>query len=619
MVVELTHELIPLEVLFGNPEKISPHISPDGTKLSYIAPHKGVLNVWVASLGGIDKPGSPLGEATPVTSDTGRGIRGYFWQNDSQHILYVQDQGGDENWRLYQTDIATKETRALVAFEGVQTQIVKVDRHIDDEILIALNKDDPALHDLYRLNLSSGELMLEARNPGTVVYWFADGSLCVRAALAARADGGFDVLARRDAGADFAPVISWSPEDSLLSTPLHLIRAGTHLYLRDTAGANTARLVRFNLLSGEREIVAEDPEYDVSDIVIDPSTYEVQAASFLKAREEWSVLDPALASDFQFLSRFGCDFSIASRDRTNHKWVIEFVRDDGPISYYLYDTRRKKAIAFLFDHQSTLANYALAKMSPVSFVARDGLVVHGYLTLPRHVELPVPLVLTVHGGPWVRDVWGFDSEAQWIANRGWACLQVNFRGSTGYGKQFANAGDREWGGKMHDDLIDAVEWAVSAGVADPKRVAIYGASYGGYAALVGATFTPDVFCCAVSEVGPSNLLTLLETVPSYWSNMLPLFYQRIGHPERDREFLISRSPLFKVDRIIRPLLIIQGENDPRVKRSEADQIVKAMSERSIPHEYLLIPDEGHGFAKPEARLLSYQRIEEFLARYLQHG
>jgi dipeptidyl aminopeptidase/acylaminoacyl peptidase len=307
------------------------------------------------------------------------------------------------------------------------------------------------------------------------------------------------------------------------------------------------------------------------------------------------------------------DFGLSSRDLEDRTWIVYYNVDDGPVSYYAWD-RSAKTGEFMFYHKPDLAEYTLANMEPVSFESRDGLTIHGYITWPPDVPHEnLPMVLNVHGGPWARDAWGYNAEAQWLANRGYACFQVNFRGSTGYGKEFLNAGDKEWGGKMHNDLVDAVEWAVAQGYADPDRVAIFGWSYGGYAALVGATFTPDLFACAVAGVGPSNLITFIETIPPYWTPLLDLFHRRVGNPETEKEFLESRSPLTKVDQIKIPMLIAQGANDPRVKQAESEQIVAAMEERGIPHEYVLFEDEGHGFLKSENRIKFYAIAEKFLA------
>ena len=310
------------------------------------------------------------------------------------------------------------------------------------------------------------------------------------------------------------------------------------------------------------------------------------------------------------------DFFIISRDNADTTWVVAFTVDNGPVPFYAYDRKSQKA-TFLFDNQPELNKYTLATIEPISFTSRDGLTIHGYLTLPQgEQKTDLPMVLNVHGGPWGRDAWGYRPDAQWFANRGYACLQVNFRGSTGYGKNFLNAGDREWGRNMHNDLVDAVQWAIDKGITDPKKVAIFGGSYGGYAALVGATFTPDLFCCAVDIVGPSNLNTLIRTIPPYWSTFRATFHKRVGNPDTEEEFLNSRSPLFRVDQIKIPILIGQGANDPRVKQAESEQIVEAMKSKGIDYEYMLFPDEGHGFAKPENRLKFYAAAEKFLAKYL---
>ena len=380
---------------------------------------------------------------------------------------------------------------------------------------------------------------------------------------------------------------------------------------------NAGRLLKLDLASSDITVIAEDPQYDVGSIMIHPDTYEIQAVAFNKDRVEWTVLDESIKPDFDRIRDIHPgDFSITSRDENDNTWIITFTTDNGPIPFYVYN-RKGQTTRFLFDNKPELNKYTLANMKPFDFTARDGLTIHGYLTLPvSEQQTNLPMVLNVHGGPWVRDTWGYDPEAQWFTSRGYACLQVNFRGSTGYGKEFLNAGDSEWGRNMHNDLIDAVDWAVQQGIADPKRIAVYGGSYGGYAALVGATFTPDLFCCAVDIVGPSNLITLIKTIPPYWSTFLATFHRRVGNPDTQEEFLKSRSPLFKVDQIKIPMLIAQGANDPRVKQSEAEQIVEAMKSKGIAYEYMLFPDEGHGFAKPENRLKFYAAAEKFLATHL---
>ena len=569
-----------------------------------------MLNVWVGSVGGED--------FEPVTNDEKRGIRFYSWAEDGCHLAYLQDRDGDENWRLYTVELGsvTPSTRDLTPFDGVQARLLKKSKRFPEEVLVELNRRDHRLHDVHRLNLTTGELELVAQNPGNVAGWVADENLIVRAALAATPEGGFDLLFREREDANWRELLSWGREDALNSGPVGFSGDGARMFLRDSREANAARLVELDLSTEEANVLAEDPKYDIANVLVHPDTREVQAVAFTRARTEWTVLDRDIQDDFAAINELHPgDFAIVSRDRADEEWLVGFTVDDGPVSYYAYD-RKTRDGTHLFDDRPDLKRYTLSSMRPISFAARDGLEIHGYLTLPPTESENLPMVLNVHGGPWARDVWGYNPEAQWLANRGYACLQVNFRGSTGYGKKFLNAGNKEWGAAMHDDLVDAVRWAVESGIADPKRVAIYGGSYGGYAALVGATFTPDLFRCAVDVVGPSNLITLIQTIPPYWYTLLATFHERVGNPDTEAEFLESRSPLFYVDRIKIPLLIAQGANDPRVKRSESEQIVAALREKGIAHEYLLFEDEGHGFARPENRLKFYAAAERFLAEHL---
>ena len=615
-------DLIPREVLFGNPERISPHISPDGTKLAWIAPRDGVLNVWVAPVGA---SGVDWDAATAVTDDTDRGIRSYAWAWDGRHLLYVQDTGGDENWRLYDVDLETLAQaggqadlakRDLTPYEGIQARIIATRKSHRDEVLVGLNRDDPQLHDVYRLDLKTGELTKLIDNPG-YAGWLADQDMVVRGAVSPMPDGGYEVLVRDDAEADWRTLLTISADDAPASGILAFTGDGKSLLGISSAGVDTGRLVQVDLESGGTQVLLEDPEADVAGAVLHPDTREPQIAVVLKDRAEYHVLDPEVAPDLEAIRALHSgDPGLTDRDEADATWLVAFTDDAGPVRYYAYD-RASRAGSFLFDSRPALSRYELARMEPFSFVTRDGLTVHGYVTFPPGGgRSGLPAVLDVHGGPTVRDEWGWNPEAQWLANRGYMCIQVNYRGSTGYGKAFVNAGDREWGGKMHDDLIDAVRYVVEQGWADPDRIAIYGGSYGGYAALVGAAFTPDVFRCAVDIVGPSNLQTLLETIPPYWAPMKAELYKRVGNPETDKEFLWSRSPLSRAGDIRIPLLIAQGANDPRVKQAESEQIVAALAEAGIDYEYMLFPDEGHGFAKPENRLKFYAAAERFLAKYL---
>jgi dipeptidyl aminopeptidase/acylaminoacyl peptidase len=601
-------KLIPRDVLFGNPEKAAPLISPDGMRMSYLAPLNNVLNVWVGTIGQND--------FRPVTRDTDRGITRYFWSKDNRHILYLQDAGGNENWRLFSVNLESGETRDLTPFENVQTQILDHNKKYPNELLIAMNRDNPQLHDVYHLDLRSGELKLHEKNPGNVVGWVADTEMKVRGAMAATPHGGFDLLIKKKSDSSWEKIIEWDEEDSLTSSPVTFSSDG-NLYLADSRNANAARLVKLDVNSGRTQVLVEDPEYDVSEFLVNPDTQEIEAAGMVKDRDQWTILDEAVREDLEIIRGLHRgDFFLLNRDDADQIWMIGFTVDNGPVPYYAYN-RKTKMAEFLFSNRPDLDQYELAQMEPISLQSRDGLTIRGYLTIPQGAaKSNLPMVLNVHGGPWHRDTWGYDAEAQWLSNRGYACLQVNFRGSTGYGKRFLNAGDREWGGKMHDDLVDAVQWAVQQGIADLKRIAIYGGSYGGYASLVGATFTPDLFRCAISIVGPSNLITFINTIPPYWSTFLAVMHKRLGNPDTDKDFLISRSPLNKVGQIRIPMLIAQGANDPRVKQAESEQIVQAMQSRGIPHEYLLFPDEGHGFVKPENRLKFYAAAEKFLATHL---
>jgi dipeptidyl aminopeptidase/acylaminoacyl peptidase len=606
-------ELIPRTVLFGNPERVSPRLSPDGTQLAWIAPHEGVLNVWVAPAG---EDGIDWSQARVVTDDTDRGIRTFAWAHDGRHLLYQQDIGGDENWHLYDVDLQSMQRRDLTPFDGVQAQVIALERKFPTELLVGLNKDNPQLHDVYRLDLVTGELAKQVDNPG-FVGWVADSQLVVRAAVSPQPDGGMILLVRDGADDDWRPLLTVPADDALTTAPLAFSEDGSSLLAISSVGAETGMLVRIDLATGASTVLAADPAADVSDVRLHPDTREPQIVTVLRDRSEYLVLDPSVAADLAAIRTLHPgDPMFVGEDNADATWLVAFTNDAGPIPYFAYD-RASRTGRFLFEHQPALSRYELAPMEPFSFAARDGLTIHGYATFPPGAERTgLATVLYVHGGPWHRDVWGYEPTVQWLANRGYLCIQVNFRGSTGYGKSFVAAGDREWGGKMHDDLVDAVAFVTGQGWSDPDEVGIMGGSYGGYAALVGATFTPETFRCAVDVVGPSNLKTLIETIPPYWTPLIAQFHHRVGDPATDAEFLWSRSPLSRVSDIRIPLLIAQGANDPRVKQAESEQIVAALEQAGVEHEYLLFPDEGHGFAKPENRLRFYAAAERFLARHL---
>ena len=639
--------LIPREVLFGNPDKAALRISPDGRHIAFLAPVNGVLNVWVAATNAPEA-------ATPVTQDTGRGIRRFFWAYTNDHLLYLQDQGGDENWKVYAVDLNTKTSRDLTPFETIPgpdgkpallpngkpmrpaAQIENVSRRLPDTILIGLNTRDPRYHDIYRVDIRTGAMTLAQTN-AEFSGFVTDDDYAVRFASRMTDDGGTELLKpaaqQSPAGGVRAQgITNWEPfqtigmEDSLTTHPVGFDKTGRVLYMIDSRGRNTSAMTTLDLATGAVATVAEDPRADVAGVLVHPTEETIQAVSFTYARTEWKILDPAIQGDFDYLKTVAAgDILVTSRTLDDRVWTVAFLLDNGPARSYLYDRARKQA-TFLFTNRKALEGLPLARMYPRVISSRDGLNLVSYLTLPPEADLrgdgrpdrPLPLVLLVHGGPWARDSWGLDPEHQWLANRGYAVLAVNFRGSTGLGKAFLNAAVKEWAGKMHDDLLDAVDWAVRQGIARPDKVCIMGGSYGGYATLVGLTFTPEVFACGVDIVGPSNLVTLLNTIPPYWEPGIAMFTTRVGdhRTEDGRRFLESRSPLSYVDRIQRPLLIGQGANDPRVKQSEADQIVTAMQAKGIPVTYVLYPDEGHGFARPENSLSFNAVVEAFLSRYL---
>jgi dipeptidyl aminopeptidase/acylaminoacyl peptidase len=597
--------LIPRGVLFGNPERSSPQISPDGTMLAYLAPDQGVLNVWLRTIGKTDD--------RVITNDRKRGIRNFAWQYDSNDILYTQDQGGDENWRVYQTDIAKKTTRDLTPYEKVRADIVALEPSHPESALVQLNKRDPKLFDIYRVNLKTGELTLDTENPGNVAGWQPDHDLQVRAAQVTTPDGGTIIRAREDGKSQWRDLIKWGPEETLGNVS-GFSPDNKALLVMTSLDANAARLLSVDVSSGQRTVIAEDPHYDVSSVLTHPKTNKLQAVVFLRERRDFQILDKDLQGDFEALKKVrDADISDISRDLADKKWIVAYEGDDAPIYYYLYERSSKKA-TMLFSNRPALEKYNLAKVKPIEYKARDGMTIYGYLTTPVGVDVKnLPTVVLPHGGPWGRDLWGYDPMAQWLANRGYAVLQPNFRGSTGYGKQYVNAGDRQWAGAMHTDLLDGKDWLAKQGIADQTKVCIMGGSYGGYATLAGVAFSPDAFACGVDIVGPSNLNTLLKTIPPYWSTILAVFHRRMGDNE---EFLKSQSPLFRADDIKAPLLIGQGANDPRVNKAESDQIVAAMRRNGKPVEYYVFPDEGHGFARPENRTAFFAAAEVFLAKYL---
>ena len=493
--------VISRDILFGNPERMSPQLSPDGKKLAWLAPdEKNVLQVWVKTVGQED--------GKKVTADKKRGIRQYLWAQDDRTLLYLQDSDGDENFHVYGVDLVSGNVRDLTPFQGVRASPSHVSQKVRDRILVSMNLRDRRLFDVYEVNLESGALKLVAENPGDVDDWAANDDLEVKAAFARKPDASTEIRVRESATAPWTTLLTAPFGESI--GVLDLTADGAALLIESTLNANTARVIRKEIATGTETVIAENPNVDAGQVMIHPVKHVVQAVDFPAGRQAWTVIDPLVRADFEGIWKLrDGDFSVVNRDRDDRTWLVAFTEDRGPVRYYAWDRETKKG-TFLFVARPKLEGLPLAQMRAVSFPARDGLTLNGYLTLPVGLKAQnLPLVLFVHGGPWARDTWGFNPNVQWLANRGYAVMQVNFRGSTGYGKKFLNAANKQWGKAMHTDLLDAVDWTVKQGWVDAKRVAIMGGSYGGYSALAGVTFTPDVFKCSVDIVGPSNLFTLL--------------------------------------------------------------------------------------------------------------
>ena len=611
-------ELIARDALFGNPERANVQISPDGKYLSWVAAVDGVLNVWVA-------PADNPSQARAVTQDKARGIRSYFWSYHPDTLLYLRDSGGDEDFHLYAVDLKTGQAKDLTPFPKTTAQVAGVSPKHPGTILVGMNDRDAQWHDIYKVDLASGDRTLLEKNDAQIAGYIADADYTLKYAQRSRPDGGADVL-RRGANGAWEKFDDIPFEDVLTTSPGGLTLDGKTLYFTDSRGRNTAALFAIDVASGKRSLVLEDARADVGGTLADPATGKVQAVSVDYLRDEWKVVDPAIRADLEKLEAIGPgDVSVNTRTLDDKTWIVAYSAAEAPLVYYRYD-RGAGTLTKLFSARPKLEGKPLVPQWPVEIASRDNKTLVSYLTLPRSADAnndgkadaPVPLVLLVHGGPWARDSYGYGGYNQWLANRGYAVLSVNFRGSTGFGKDFTNAGNGEWAGKMHDDLIDAVQWAVKQGVTTQDQVAIMGGSYGGYATLTGLTFTPDAFACGVDIVGPSNLNTLLSTVPPYWASFFEQLAKRMGDPRTDagKKWLTERSPLTRADQIKKPLLIGQGANDPRVKQAESDQIVKAMQAKNIPVTYVLFPDEGHGFARPENNKAFNAVTEGFLAQCL---
>jgi dipeptidyl aminopeptidase/acylaminoacyl peptidase len=608
--------LIPREALFGNPTRAAGQISPDGKWLSWLAPRDGVLNIWVAP---VDDPQN----GKPLTNATERPVRQHFWSPNGASVMYIQDKGGDENFLLYAIDVGSGVETLLTPFDKTRVQIVGASSTIKDKLLLGLNNRDPRWHDVHLLDLKTGALTLVLENDAYGGF-MADDTLTLRMAMRQNEAGGTDYYRVTDNVVAAEPFETSAMEDALSTAPAGFTTDGSTLYWIDSRGRNTAALIAQDTATGAKRVLAEDAKADIGNTLRDTVTGEVQAYAVNYLETEWNAIDPAIGASLDVLrSRLEGQFGVAARTDDDRIWIVANDPLVKPAASYIYD-RTAGTLTPFYTSRPALEGMPLQAMHPREIVSRDGLTLPSYLTLPPGSDAdgdgvpdkPVPMVLLVHGGPWARDGYGFNSNHQMLANRGYAVLSVNFRGSTGFGKDFTNAGNLQWGLKMHDDLIDAVNWAVGQGIAQGNKVAIMGGSYGGYATLAGLTFTPDTFACGVDIVGPSNLETLLKTIPPYWAPLVKQFHDRMGDPntEEGRAILRAASPLYKADKIVKPLLIGQGANDPRVNKAESDQIVGAMKAAGIPVTYVLYPDEGHGFARPENNIAFLAIAENFLSQ-----
>lgn len=604
---------IPVEVIFGIGERINPLLSPDGEQLAYLALSNGTMNVHVSS---IDDPAN----GTPVTFDSMYGIRRFVWSGDSRRILYLRDSVGSGSVHLYDVEISSGTARDLTPFDYVRAQIVAVDNDIPNNILFALNLDNPRAYNVYNLNLTTGDFDLAVENPGNVIGWLADNNLQIKGCLQVNDNGTYEFMVADDKTNTWQEVISWNSVDMMDSSPIRFSGDNKYAFVLDARDANTGRLTKVDLSSGETEVLAEDSIYNVKGAIFNPVTHELEAVSFDGQREFTEAVDETFDEHLAAFEKLNDgDFFISSRSKDNSKWLIGFKQDDAPVPFYIYDRATRQA-TLLFEHYPELGQYQLAKMEPVSFEARDGLTIHGYLSFPPDVAHEnLPMVVLVHDGPWLRDSWGYRPEVQWFTSLGYACLQVNFRGSTGYGKKFRQAGIRQWGAAMQDDIIDGVRWAVDKNYADPDRIAIVGEGYGGYAALMATIQDGNMFAAAIDISGYTSVPALMESIPDYNTHTRLLYYNRVGNLDMEREFLESISPNRYFDKIETPLLVVHGAMDPKVPSEDVNALTTSLEERDVPHEILLLDNEGHGLAQTSNRLLYYQTAEQFLATHVKYN
>ena len=599
---------ISVEDFMKNPGDFGYVLSPDGNYLSYSSAWENRINVFVKKMGDDSEP-------IRVTSSKDRDIAGFFWKDDQ--ILYVKDNGGDENFHIYSSSFNGKEERDLTPYPDVRVQIISGLQGVKDEILISMNKEDPTVFDVYKLNIKTGETTLVAKNPGNIESWLTDRDGKIRIAI--ESDGiNSTVLYRDSEEEEFRPFVD--TKDGDIISPIAFSKDNQSIYAVSNKDRDKAELVKFDLQANE-EVIYSNPQVDVMGAAYDTDQDKLLYSVFFTDKQHYTFFDEDFENFFNSLTEklhvSESELTIIDSNKERTKFIVGISSDKEYGTYYYYDSTSDE-LTTLAELGSWLNKEHLADMHPISYESRDGLTIHGYLTLPKNKSPEkLPLIVNPHGGPWSRDIWGFNPEVQLLANRGYAVLQVNFRSSTGYGKEFVDAGNKEWGLKIQDDITDGVQWAIDQGIADPDRIGIYGASFGGYATLAGITFTPDLYAAAVDYVGVSNIFTLLETIPPYWETMRNDLYKRVGHPIEDKELLEKVSPVFHVDKIKTPLFVAQGANDPRVNKAESDQIVEALRARGVDVEYMLKDNEGHGFHNEENQIEFYNAMIKFLDDHLK--
>ncbi len=599
--------LIPLEDFFRNPEKTAFRLSPNGEYFSYLAPWETRLNVFIQKIG--------EDTAVRITSETERDIAGYLWKGDNR-ILFLKDTGGDENFHLYGVNPDGTDLKGLTVFEKVRTIFIDDLKDDEQEVIIGLNRRDPTVFDPYRLNVFTGEMTMLAENPGNIVGWMTDHDGKLR--LAITTDGVNNTILYRDTEEEvFRPVLTTSFRESI--SPALFTFDNKMVYALSNLGRDKTALVIFDVANGmEKEILFETGEADIEGVDYSRKDKKLLSVSWTTDKEKEHFFDPeaeAMKRDLE-VKLPGYQVAKGSYNKAEDKFMIRTYSDRSRGAYYFFD-KNSKELTKLAELSPWLNENDLCEMKPISYTSRDGLTIQGYLTLPKGYKPEnLPVVINPHGGPWARDYWGFNPEVQFLANNGYAVLQMNFRGSTGFGKAFWEASFKQWGRTMQDDISDGVLWLIDQGIADPKRIAIYGGSYGGYATLAGLTFTPELYAAGVDYVGVANMFTFMKTIPPYWKPMLDMLYEMVGHPEKDSLMLAEVSPVFHVDKITAPLFVAQGANDPRVNKDESDQIVAALKARGIDVEYMVKDNEGHGFGNEENRFDFYRAMITFLDKHL---